>query len=62
MYDRLALSEGRAQRFGSQMDCRGGRYVPSEPLEDPQDIDRRRMALGMKPYREYLKLFEGDTC
>jgi hypothetical protein len=60
MYDRLALSEGRPQRFGSQMECRGGRYVPEEPLEDREGIDSRRSALGMKPYAEYLKLFQGS--
>jgi hypothetical protein len=62
MYDRLALSEGRPQRFGSQMDCRGGRHVPAEPLEDPKAIDDRRTAFGLKPYAEYLKLFEADSC
>lgn len=62
LYDRLALSEGRPQRFGSQMVCRGGRYAPQEPVEHPGDLDRRRLALGMKPYAEYLKLFETETC
>ena len=62
MYDRLALSEGRPQRFGSQMDCRGGRYAPAEPLEDPKALDERRLAYGLKPYAEYLKLFETNSC
>jgi hypothetical protein len=62
MYDRLALSEGRPQRYGSQMECREGRYVPEEPLEDPKRIDSRRIALGMTPYAEYLKLYHGSTC
>ena len=44
MYDRLAVNEGRPQRYGSQMKCEAGRYVP-EPLEDPaawrdQELDR----------------------
>lgn len=62
MYDRLALSEGRPQRFGSQMACHGGRYAPEQPQEDPENLDRRRLELGMRPYAEYLKLFEGETC
>jgi hypothetical protein len=53
MYDRLALSEGRKQRYGSQMKCEGGKFVPT-PIEDPAAIDQRRAALGMRPYAEYL--------
>lgn len=53
MYDRLALSEGRKQRYGSQMKCEAGRFVPL-PIEDPAAVDRHRAALGMRPYAEYL--------
>jgi len=53
MYDRLALSEGRKQRYGSQIKCEGGKWVPL-PLEDPEGVDRRRATLGMAPQSEYL--------
>lgn len=62
MYDRLALSEGRPQRYGSQMACQGGHYVPIQPIEDPGNLDSRRTALHMVPYSQYLRLFEGDGC
>lgn len=62
LYDRLALSEGRPQRYGSQMECRGGRYVPQEPLEDPSTLDARRAALKMIPYAEYLRMFDENSC
>ncbi|MDI1363810.1 MAG: hypothetical protein PSX79_02915 [bacterium] len=46
MYDRLALSEGRLQRYGSQMNgCRDGHYF-ADKLEDPQTVDQRRAAIG----------------
>lgn len=61
MYDRLQWSEHRPQRYGSQMICQGGRYVPA-PTEDPGRIDARRRAVGLPPYADYLKRFETDTC
>jgi len=59
MYDRLANSEGRPQRYGSQMTCKGGKWVPL-PIEDPAGIDARRAALGMKPFADYVASF-GDA-
>ncbi|WP_296595871.1 DUF6624 domain-containing protein [Phenylobacterium sp.] len=53
MYDRLATTEGRPQRYGSQMRCENGRFVPF-PTEAPEGIEARRGALGMRPYAEYL--------
>jgi hypothetical protein len=53
MYDRLALSEGRKQRYGSQMKCEGGKFVPM-PIEDAAAVEGYRAALGMRPYAEYL--------
>ena len=41
MYDRLAINEGRPQRYGSQMKCREGRWVV-DTLEDPEHVDERR--------------------
>lgn len=59
MYDRLALQEGRPQRYGSQMTCKAGKYVPDR-LEDPDHVDERRTAIGMSPYKDYLALFAND--
>jgi len=56
MYDRLALSEKRLQRYGSQMTCQAGRFAPA-PTEDPDHIDERRAALHMGPYKDYLALY-----
>jgi hypothetical protein len=59
MYDRLALSEGRRQRYGSQLTCKAGKRVP-EPIEDVDGLDKRRAELGMAPYADYLASFASD--
>lgn len=46
MYDRLAISEGRPQRYGSQLRCQGGKLAPY-PLEDPGQVEAWRKAMGM---------------
>lgn len=61
MYDRLATNEGRQQRYGSQMGCKAGKWVP-DPIEDPDGLDARRAKLGMEPYASYLaKNFSGPA-
>lgn len=56
MYDRLALAEGRPQRYGSQMVCLEGRFVVA-PLEDREGVDDRRAVLGMGPLAHYEAQF-----
>ncbi|AYG95856.1 hypothetical protein D8I30_12245 [Brevundimonas naejangsanensis] len=47
MYDRLAVNEGRPQRYGTQMICKGSRWVIDyDNLEDPENADRRRAEAG----------------
>lgn len=47
MYDRLAINEGRPQRYGTQMVCRSGKLVVDwDNLEDPANADARREAIG----------------
>lgn len=58
MYDRLALAEGRKQRYGSQVTCKAGAWIP-QPIEDPDGVDRRRAELGMTTYAAYLATFIG---
>jgi hypothetical protein len=57
MFDRLAISEGRPQRYGSQMTCRAGKLVVDR-LEDPLRVDERRRAIGFRQtLAEYEQLF-----
>ena len=59
MYDRLAASEGRLQRYGSQEStCVGGHPAIPEDLEDPAHGDERRARLGMMPMAQYLRVLE----
>jgi hypothetical protein len=47
MYDRLAVTEGRPQRYGTQVVCRSGKLVVDwDNLEDPTNADARREAIG----------------
>ena len=61
MYDRLAISEGRAQRYGSQVRCEGGRYV-AYPIENPESVDIRRAAMGLPPEAEYMQKNYARPC
>jgi len=57
MYDRLAINEGRPQRYGSQMTCKGGKYVV-DTLEAPETVDERRKAMGFtQSLAEYEAVF-----
>lgn len=58
MYDRLAINEGRPQRYGSQMTCAAGKWVP-ERLEDPARVDEWRAAMSFpQTFAQYLELWK----
>lgn len=58
MYDRVAVAEGRLQRYGTQMHCVGGQMVP-HPTEDPDQLESRRAPMGFRwpDYAGYLANF-----
>jgi hypothetical protein len=60
LFDRLQLSLGRRQRFGSQVarDETGALVVL--PVEDPATVDSLRAQLGMIPLKEYFQVFGGS--
>jgi len=45
MFDRVAISQGRPQRYGSQFRCDGGKWRPY-PIEDFPHVDERRQEMG----------------
>ena len=55
--DRVLLAEGKPQRYGSQFQTVDGKSVPL-PLEDPDNVDARRQAVGLRPMAEYAKQME----
>lgn len=58
MFDRIAVAEGRPQRYGTQMLCEAGRMVPA-PTEDPARLEARRAPMGFRwpTYADYLANF-----
>lgn len=46
LHDRLAVLEGRPQRYGTQPVCRRGEWVAGE-VEDPEGLEARRAVLGL---------------
>ncbi|WP_297803923.1 DUF6624 domain-containing protein [uncultured Brevundimonas sp.] len=62
MYDRLALAEGKPQRYGSQVTCQNGQWVVLE-LEAPETVDERRREMGFPDtHAEYLGGFASMPC
>ena len=53
--DRVLLAEGKKQLYGSYP-TRGsnGELIP-QPIEDEANLDRRRAALGLQPFAEYMR-------
>ncbi|MBX3484218.1 DUF6624 domain-containing protein [Phenylobacterium sp.] len=55
LFDRVAVQEGRPQRFGTQRPtCEGERHARPEDIEDPESLDKRRREIGLPPMTEYL--------
>jgi len=57
--DRVALGQGKKQIYGSQIgrDKKTGKYYIL-PLEDPDNVDKRRAAVGLQPLSEYVNQWQ----
>lgn len=56
LYDRIAATENRPQRYGTQgTTCDGPRHAVPAELEDPAGLDARRATANLPPMAEYLK-------
>lgn len=55
--DRTALDQGKKQIYGTQLGEDSTGRLNVLPLEDPDNVDKRRKAAGMPPLSEYLKHF-----
>ena len=51
--DRIRVREGLPQRYGTQLQRGDGGWEPL-PTLDPEDLDARRLAIGLEPMAEYL--------
>ena len=56
--DRVLVAEGKKQLYGSQFQQeKDGRWKP-KPIEDPDNVDKRRAEMGLEPLAEYAKVLE----
>lgn len=53
LWDKVALANGRPQRYGTQMRCIGKVWTPRTPLEDPGQLDQRRSWVGLPSIKTY---------
>lgn len=51
--DRVRLSGGRPQLYGTQVNIDGGAVDPL-PIADPERLDKRRAQMGLDPMKQYL--------
>jgi hypothetical protein len=58
--DRVLLHEGEQQVYGTQLTRQGGKWVPKN-LRDPDGVEERRAAVGMKPLAEVLANYVGPA-
>ena len=59
LVDRILTGEGKPQRYGSQYHEVDGKMVP-RPIEDPENLDNRRAAVGLGPMADYDKLIQSN--
>ena len=61
LIDRRLVSQGKPQRYGSQLQpLREGETVMSfYPIEDLADLDARRAEVGLMPLADYIRMMEG---
>ncbi len=52
--DRIRFNEGRPQIYGTVLDWDEGGALNCE-LENPEDVDARRAAVGLPPFDESLR-------
>jgi hypothetical protein len=53
LFDRVMLKLTGQQRYGTQVECRNGDWVP-RPLSSPASVAQLRHSIGLKPLEAYL--------
>jgi hypothetical protein len=53
--DRVALRQGKKQIYGSQIGGDGKGKMWVSPLEDPDNVDKRRASVGLGPLANYVR-------
>lgn len=55
--DRLLVKQGKPQIYGSNFDLENGKLVMSR-TKDVKNLDKRRIAIGLPPIEEYVKMLK----
>jgi hypothetical protein len=55
--DKILVSEGKPQLYGSAVEFVDGKIV-LKPISDPERLDERRAKVGLPPLKESMKVFE----
>lgn len=58
--DRVAVSHGRSQLYGTQAKLVNGRWVAAQ-IADSSSVDVRRAKIGLPPLRAYYRLLDSLT-
>ena len=63
LYDRIMLKLRGVQRYGTQMTCAAGQYVPL-PLDESGELERRRSEVGLPNMADYRRAMvaQGGAC
>jgi hypothetical protein len=57
LHDRVAVNEGRPQRYGTQGDCNGNEWV-LYPVEEPDKLNMYRITAGLPPLQVQMEQVE----
>ena len=56
LIDRVRVAKGEPQLYGTQVTSEAdGQIVPRTPIEDPENVDARRLAAGLETLEEYYE-------
>lgn len=61
VYDRIMLKISGKQRYGTQLECKGGQ-LQAQPLEDAEHVDTFRRAANLPTLATYISGFPSMTC
>jgi hypothetical protein len=53
--DRIRSNEGKGQRYGTQFDWDENGLISPVPIEDEQNVDKRRAEIGLAPLAEDVR-------
>jgi hypothetical protein len=57
--DRVLVADKKKQVYGTQLVRQGDKYVP-KPIQDAENVDKRRADVGLPPLADYLKTAQAE--